>query len=463
MWQQAWPTVIAMMSYTIMQFVDAMMVARISPAAVAAQGNGGIWSWCLLAALVGVVSLVNTFAAQNMGAGRPFEAARYAWAGIWIAIGSWAVVMVPWALALPTVFGWMGHDPDVERMEISYGQILAFSSVIPLIGKALSGFFFGIHRPRVIAIAAVVGNIANLIVAYAFILGPEGIPELGLPGVWFVPKLGVLGAAIASIAGTTVELCVPVFIVCRPAFAREFHFFGAWRPAWGPIKDLIRIGWPAALQSLNEMVTWALFMSVLVGRFGTVELAAGWAALRYMHLSFMPAIGFGTACAALVGRAIGAGDHDRAALFARTAVRMALGYMLAWGILMIVFRREMIGVFADAPGEDAEVLERIIHVGSRVMICAAIFQVFDAIGIVFSGALRGAGDTVWPAVVTVFWSWSLIVGLGWYFVEFHPQWGSIGPWIGASLYISAIGLTLWWRFHRGHWRTIQLVRPTSVD
>ncbi|MDA0803296.1 MAG: MATE family efflux transporter [Planctomycetota bacterium] len=460
-WRQAWPTVVAMTSYTVMQFIDSIMLARISPEAVAAQGNGGVWVWTAVAAMYGIVTLVNTFASQNMGAGRPREAAKYAWAGVWVSIACAAGVILPWGFFLPTLFGALGHEPSLVGMEVAYGQVLCFGAVLTLSSKAISGFFFGIHWPKVIAVSAILGNIANLLGNYALIYGPDGIPEWGLPGIPFAPRLEVTGAAIGTLFGTGVELLIPLAVLLRPRFNHEFHFWAAWKPSWGPIKDLLRLGWAPALQNANEMLAWAIFMSVLVGKFGTIDLAAGWATLRYMHLSFMPAIGFSVACSSLVGKAIGAGDKDRATKFARVTVRMALVYMTCWGVAMILFRRPMMEVFASAPGEDPIALARMIDVGSTIMVCAALFQFFDAIGIVYSGALRGAGDTIWPAALTVILSWSMIIGVGGALAHWCPQWGSLGPWIGASIYISVLGLVLGLRFESNRWRSINVLASST--
>ncbi len=452
-----------MTSYTVMQFVDSMMVARISPEAVAAQGNGGVWVWTAIAAMYGIVTLVNTYASQNLGAGRPREAARYAWAGVWVSVICSVAVILPWGFFLPTLFGMLGHEESLVASEVAYGQVLCFGAVLTLSSKAISGFFFGIHWPKVVAVGAIIGNVANLIGNYALIYGPEGIPEWGLPGIPFAPRLEVTGAAIGTLLGTGVELLVPLVVLLRPRFNQEFHFWSAWKPGWGPIRDLLRLGWAPALQNANEMLAWSIFMSVFVGAFGTIDLAAGWATLRYMHLSFLPARGFSVACAARVGKASGAGDKERATQYARVTVRMAVLYMASWGVAMIIFRRPMIGVFASAPGEDPATLLRMVDVGATIMVCAALFQFFDAIGIVYSGALRGAGDTIWPAALTVVLSWVLIIGLGGALVALVPEWGSLGPWIGASIYISVLGIVLGLRFESNRWRSIDLLARGAPD
>ncbi|MFM8872131.1 MAG: MATE family efflux transporter, partial [Phycisphaerales bacterium] len=153
-WRIAWPTVLTMVSYTIMQFVDAAMVAQLGPVEVAAQGNGGVWSWAVIFSVVGVLTVVNTFVSQAVGARRPHEVARYAWGGVWLGVIAWVVLLVPLGFALPLAFALMGHSPRMTELESGYATILVLGSVVTVVGKAMSNFFFGIQRPRVIAVAA---------------------------------------------------------------------------------------------------------------------------------------------------------------------------------------------------------------------------------------------------------------------------------------------------------------------
>jgi MATE family multidrug resistance protein len=111
-------------------------------------------------------------------------------------------------------------------------------------------------------------------------------------------------------------------------------------------------------------------------------------------------------------------------------------------------------VSADMPEEQKQ---EFIAIGAKMLILVAIFQTIDALGIVYSGALRGAGDTVWPGIVTAVYSWVFIVGGGWIAVTYFEELGSIGPWIAAAVYIILIGLTMAVRFERGGWRSIDLL------
>ncbi len=458
-WSIAWPTVLTMTSYTVMQFVDKLMVAQVGPLQLAAQGNGGIWAFTPIAFAFGVLSVVNTFVSQNLGAGTPQRGPRYAWAAAWLGLAAWALLLAPWALALPALFSWMGHAPELVRSESRYGQILLAGAVILLISRGLNHYFFGMHRPRVVTVAALVGNVVNVSANYVLIFGHEGLEAWGLPGVPGVPPLGLTGAALGTVIGTTFELAIPAAVFLGPKMHAAYGTRGAWRCGVRPMSDLIRIGWPTAVQFGNEIVCWSIFMSWLVGLFGPDHMTAGWAALGYMHLSFMPAIGFSVAVTSLVGKYIGAGAPETAVARARLGLALAVGYMTLCAVIFFVFRYALIDFFVAGKDLAPERAREIVVIGGKLMICAAVFQTIDAFGITYTGALRGAGDTVWPGLVTIVYSWLFIVAGGWVMAKAWPELESVGPWIAAATYVIVYGLTMWWRFETGRWRAISLLTP----
>lgn len=462
-WTIAWPTVITMTSYTVMQFADKLMVSQVGPIQLTAQSNGGIWSFNLMALALGTVTVINTFVSQNLGAGKPQNGPKYAWAGFWLSILVWALVLVPYAIAIPWIFSFMPeHSEELQRLESGYARILLVGSVLMLMSRSLHQYFFGMHMPKIVTIAAISGNLVNVVGNYILIYGHKGVDvvlggnRVHLPGVPGVPSLEVHGAAIATVIGTAVELTIPALVFLGATMNARYHTRSAWRFNIRAIKDVVKLGWPAASQWVSEIICWSIFMSVLVGSFGEVHMAAGWIALSYMHLSFMPALGFSTAVTSLVGRYIGAGQPDTAAARAHLGLRLAVGYMTVCGLLFFLLRHQLVAVFvgADVPPDEAA---RIVAIGGNLMICAAVFQTFDAFGIVYSGALRGAGDTVWPGIITIIYSWLFIVLGGWLLVRYAPGLESIGPWIAASVYIILFGLTMWRRFARGRWRSFRLV------
>jgi len=120
------------------------------------------------------------------------------------------------------------------------------------------------------------------------------------------------------------------------------------------------------------------------------------------------------------------------------------------------FREPAIRLFIKE-GTAPEVAAEMVRVGAWVMVLGAVFQVFDAMGITLTGALRGAGDTVVPGVVAMVLAWTLIVGVGTALTFLAPELESIGPWMAASAYIIAYGLFIVVRFLRGRWKTIDVL------
>ena len=455
-WAQAWPTVIAMLSYTSMQFVDSLMVSVLGPLEVAAQGNGGSWSWVSIAFGFGMLTLVNTLVAQRVGAGRTAEIARYGWAGLWVALGFWLVVLIPFALVIGPMFRAMGHEAHLLEMETSYARILLAAGIFTISSKALSNFFFGLQRPKVITVAAIAGNVVNLVGNYVFVFGERGLPELGLPGIPGIPAYGVTGSAIGTAIGTAVEALIPLCMFLGARLNRAFAVRRAWRPDFHAIGEVLRLGWPAGLQFGNEMICWAIFMTVLAGGFGNEHMTAGWAAMRFVHISFMPAVGLSIAATSLVGKHVGEGDFSRAARSAHAAVAIAILWMTCCAAIFVIFRNELTGVFIDA-STPLDSAARIRAIGSQIFICAAIFQTLDAIGIVYTGALRGAGDTFVPGLVTAVLGWAVIVGGGYAMTRVFPGLESTGPWIAATAYLVILGVFVALRFERGGWRRLHLL------
>ncbi|MCC6285437.1 MAG: MATE family efflux transporter [Phycisphaerales bacterium] len=462
----ALPSVLTMTSYTLMQFVDALMVSRITPrdpVYLAAQGNGGMAMWLLASALLGMLFTINAFVAQNLGAGTPERGAKYAWAAIWMS-AAFALLVIPYAAMLPLVFEHvMGHEGDLLRLETQYAQIMALGAFVTTASRGLHQFFYGMHRPGIVLVSAVAGNLVNVFVNWLLIYG-----------VWGAPELGVAGAAWGTVAGTCAEFAIPLAAFLGPRLNRELRTRAAWRPDGVIIRDIARVGWPGAAMFANEMVCWGLLMAYLTPKAGRAGFlagggapdlapvafdaanAAGWTAMRFMHLSFMPAVGISTAVTAIVGRCVGERRIDVAERRAWLGFSLAIGYMATCALGFIFFRRQLVGVFIpdDTP---PEALELAIGMGATIMIAAAIFQVFDAAAITFSAALRGAGDTIFTGVATVICSWVIIFGGGLALIALAPGWGVGAPWVAASAYIIALGVLFLWRFVKGPWRTMNLL------
>ncbi|MHC4697438.1 MAG: MATE family efflux transporter, partial [Planctomycetota bacterium] len=199
-----------------------------------------------------------------------------------------------------------------------------------------------------------------------------------------------------------------------------------------------------------------IFVNVLIGtKFGTVHLIATNTAWQYLRISFVPTIGVGQALSALVGKSIGARDPQRAIREAHIAVKMTLVYMGSLSLIYGLAGPTLIRLFNADP--------KIVEIGGAVMICAAVFQLFDGMGITYECALRGAGDTFVPAAFFIISNWLILIGGGWLIAVSYPQLGSLGPWIVASGMIALTGVFLWWRWRTRAWMKIDIFTDSDTE
>lgn len=454
------PTIATMATYTVMQFIDGLMVTRIdppSPVYIAAQGNGGMMCWIPMSFTIGVVGVINTYVAQHLGRGEPEKGARYGWVGVWLSCMLWLpmLAMIPFVPLVSA--GFLGHEGELLALETRYAQICMAGAIFTMIGRGVAQFFFGLHKAKVPLIAACVAVSVNIVANYVLIFGHLGLPALG-----------VTGAAIGTVIGGACEMLVLLAIFLSPGYSAKYRTRHAWRPSLKPIRDVVKLGWPAGAMIINEMICWGYLMTGLLpkageaaGESGELHNAVGWIALRYMHVAFMPAVGMSIALTAIVGRCMGMGRPDLAAKRTWLGLSLTVAYMGTCALLMVVFRDQAVGQFIDDE-TDAATMARMIELGAVVMIIASVFQVFDAMGMAMSGALRGAGDTVWPGLASVIAAWVVLIGGSFLLIEIAPNLGSIGPWIAAAGYIIVLGIALMARFLGGKWRTMEVIREEGV-
>jgi multidrug resistance protein, MATE family len=446
----SWPAGLSMLNGTVMMFVDGMMVARVGPEALAAQFVGGICSFIPVGFALGLLGLVNTYVSQNLGAGRLDRCGPYARAGIALAVIYTLLVQL---LHIPAgwAFGLFGHEPLVYQYELLYFRYMLAGMGLMLIGRVLDQVFFAIDRPLVVLAASFAGNGVNVVANYALIFGK-----------WHLPALGLEGAAIGTLLGAATMMVVLLAIfLARTMNAR--YATRRWRDVHaGQIRQIFRVGWPAGVQFASDVFSWSMLTAGLVGMFGTVHLAANTAVLRYVSLSFMPAAGMGVATTALVGRYIGAGRDDLARRRAHVALVISIIWMGLCGIIFILFAEELLSFyvrFEPAAGQEQAhaTLQQIVAIGKRLLLVAALFQLFDAMQITYTSALRGAGDTLWPMILTIGLSWTVQLGSAVALITFAPQLESLGPWLAGCVFLAVLGVLLAWRFESGKWRTIDLL------
>ncbi len=430
------PMIGTMISRMAMGFIDFAMVSRLGTEATAAISPSTLLVFSVLCLGMGAATSIQTFAAQALGRREPRQASAYAWQGFYIA-ALFGLITWPVTLLVDPFWATVGHPDLVFQMEVDYCRIAFWSMACSILCAALDGFFNGVQRPGVALMSVLVSLGFNVVANYCLIFGKFGFPAMG-----------IRGAALATVIAWGIRAGMLTAVFLGTEFHRAYATRATWRLDLRRFRDVVRIGGPIAMQWVLDIGAWFVFLTLLMGRFGTVAMAASNIALQYMHLSFMPAIGFGTAVCSVVGHAIGENRPELALRRARIGMMLNGIYMGLVGLIFLAARTPLMELMSADPA--------VIHIGAGVLIWAAIFQVFDAAGITYMNALRGAGDTRWPAIVVALHCWVILVGGGYAMAVLLPGFSFHGPWMMCTLYIILLGLALWQRFVRGGWRKINL-------
>jgi len=215
----------------------------------------------------------------------------------------------------------------------------------------------------------------------------------------------------------------------------------------------VRVGFPAAIENFVRRGSQILY-TMIIAYLGTVAMAANSIAMSIQSLSFMPGFGFGLAATALVGQNLGAEQPQRAEDAGFQSLRYALVCCIVMGVVFFLAPQMITHLYTD----DAEVMQLTVSC-LRVI---ALAMPFLAMIQVFSGGLRGAGDTTFVMLATLIGNWGIRL-LGSYILGVYFGLGLVGVWIAMASDQMGRGLLLLWRFKKGRWKTIQLINHERDD
>jgi MATE family multidrug resistance protein len=426
------PVVLSQLSATLMGIVDGAIVGRLGATELAAVGFASIWIWTIFSFVIGTASAAQTFVSQAHGAGRPSECGAWAWHALWC-LGPMGVLAALAAyLTAPSVIAWVGLSAELQRTTIEYMNPRLVGVAGSTLAYAWIAFFRGIGDTRTPLVAVLVANLANGLLAYCLVFGAAGLP-----------RLGVEGAGIATASCEWLQGLVLLVAAGRGAVAREFAT-QLTAPARSAIRRLLRTGLPVGGQWVLDNLAYAVFLTA-VARMSDAAMAASQALGLLLSLSFMQAYGIAVACATLVGRYIGAGDPEASQRSFESGIKLALWIASAVALLFFAAPELCIRIFSDDPA--------VIALGVPLVRLGALYELVDAVAIVASGALRGAGDTRWCFAVQAVLAWLLYLPAAWFFGAFLG-FGLTGAWAGGLVYIGVMGFAFHHRFRSGAWREV---------
>ena len=421
----ATPVVTAELGWVTMGIVDTLMVGDLGANASGAVGIGSALFLAVGVFSMGLLLGLDPLVAAAFGARRIDECHHWLVAGVWLAIlasGPFVAGMYAIGAALPL----MGLPPEVQELAQPYFEIVGWSLPPLLLYVAFRRYLQAMNIVRAVTYTLIAANVINAIVNWLLISGNLG-----------APALGVRGAAYATLASRIVMAAVLFVVIVR----RERHTVPrlAETPMGldsGRVRRLVVLGLPAATQMLLEVGVFAT-ATALAGRVSTTALAAHQIAINMAGLTFMIPYGLASAAAVRVGQALGRKDPHGAMTAGWTAIALGVSFMGAAALVFLIMPTPLMRAFTDDL--------TVIHLGVRLLFVAAVFQLFDGLQGVTTGALRGLADTRTAMLWNLGGHWFVGLPLA-YLLCFQLNYGVVGLWWGLStgLMICGVGLTLAW-------------------
>lgn len=423
----ALPVVLAELGWMAMGIVDTIMVAPLGPAAIGAVGIGASTQMVFAVFGMGLLLGLDTLVSQAHGAGDHRDCHRWLIHGLAMG-GGLTVPVIAACLAVAALIPAAGFHPDVEPLLRGYFVVVIWSTVPLLLYAALRRYLQGMHVVLPIAFALVTANLMNAVVNWALIHGHLGMPALGVPGAaWatLISRVYMLGVLVVAAWWVDRRRDTGLSDVST-RLSRE-RFARLWR-----------LGYPAATQVTLEVGVFGL-ATVLAGRLDPVSSASHQIALNIAGASFMVPLGVASAGAVRVGNRVGAGDPAGAARAGWTAILLGGGFMATTMLWFLFGGRQIVSWFS--PGPD------VLALGASLLVIAGVFQLFDGLQAVATGALRGLGDTRMAMIVNLAGHWLIGLPIA-YVLCFTLGWGVRGLWLGLSTGLIVCGVVLTWHWHR---------------
>ena len=454
----AFPVILGNLSRVLMNVVDVAMVGRLGTKALAAVGLGAVLIWTILSIGISFRTGVQTVTARRYGQKRFSDCGLALNTGLVLA-GMVGVVLAVVGYKLSgTAIRFLIDDPAVIPLAIAYTQWSFVGAACITISYAFQGFYNGVERTRIHMEVTIVSNLLNIYLDAGLIFGNARLTEMlaaspmgdlsFLSVLWSpfdFPALGVEGAAIAT-------LCAAVWMIIHytiRGFTQEFRRnYGAFKGGFNReiLKKEVEIAAPQGFQEVGVMVVYVLFFKI-IGIIGTLEVAATQVVFTLAMASFLPAVGFGVACATLVGKALGEEDPERAAISMLESVRWSVVFMGTMGILFLLFPRPILSIFTNE--------RAVIEMGLLPLRILGVVQFFDAVGLTLWFGLSGAGNTVFPAIIDLSLSWGIFLP-GCYLLGIVFDYGIVGPWLAFALYLFLYAVTITWKILKGDWKEIKV-------
>ena len=434
-----WPVFIEVLLGSLFGMIDMMMVGRISENAAQAVSAVGMTNQPVFLGLSFVQAL-------NVGGtaiiARYYGAKKYKNISLVLKhvmllamLGFVLPISVLMILLAPYVLSFLGADVSVIEVGSAYFRVIMLGFIFQSFSFTMTAALRGIGETKIPMRNNLIANSLNVLGNAVLIYGLFGFPVLG-----------VTGAAISTALSNVIAMSLNLRYVLSKKSVLYLDFKEKFEFRFEMMKDLIRIGLPTALEQLALRVGIISFLNIVSG-LGTNVYAAHQISLNILNLTYSPAQAFGITASTLMGQSLGAKNEQLARMYTRMCQR--IGFVIAIGMSLFIFFGSQ--TLAEFYSTEPEIIQNTMI----ALTIVAFVQPFQSHQLITSGALRGAGDTVWPLIAIFVGSIVIRVSLGYVFVNIIGL-GLAGAWYAVFIDQFIRWLIILFRFRSGKWKNIRI-------
>jgi len=425
-----WPIFLEAALFSLIGSIDVIMLSRYCDNAVGAVGIADQFLFFFRVLTTIITSGTGILCAQYIGAGKTQDEKQPLVLGALMVNGCIGLLFSICLMAFAEpLLGLMSVSPELMVHAKPYLTIVGAGLLVQTLTMTFTTLIRSHGQTAATMGFSIVMNLVNLVLNYLLIYGRLGLPALG-----------ATGAAIATVAGQTVNCILSAALLLRRILP-GMSLRPDWTATGGAIRQVLTYGLPAAGEKISYTLSNLMVMAIVTS-LGTVAVNTYSylnSITRYVYL-FSNALGQATAI--LIGWAVGRREPQQADRICRFSARASL--LVALGVLTVLalLRRQVLGLFTD----DVQ----IIQLGAAVILSNYLLEWGRSRNLIFVNALRAAGDVRFPMYMGLFSMWFFSVGVSW-LLGVRLGAGLIGVWIGLGLDESFRAVAMQLRWKNGRW------------
>lgn len=402
---------------------DMMIAGRYSRECLAAVGLAISIANPVMMLGLGVQFAISPLLAQKRGAGEDIK--DYFWTVMALSLFMGLVATVLTYLSV-NVLPYLGYTENLNRIIRDYIVILAPSMTTLCLYQGVKEYFQAQEKTISANVIAILAAGLNVGLNYAFVFGKFGMPEFKEEGL-----------AWASLTLRTF-MAAAIFFVAFRSWGTK------WKLDLSFCKEVFKVGTPISIAIFFEVMAFCS-VTLFVGKFAEIQIAANNIALNYASLAFMVPMSIASAVGVKVGHAYGEKNLPNLRTFSLVSLMTSITFTSLMGLVTYNFPEHILGAYTTDDG--------ILHWGRKLLFWVACFQVFDGAQVTLTGILRGLSLTKASSFGIFVGYWIIGIPLG-YYLGFYKGFEAQGFWMGLALSLALVALMLGWLL----WHKIRTLR-----